>query len=137
MIFAKEGRKPTGFLKWPGASKGDFIPGMSDQFITLMPMMKGPTMFNIAIIVLSLRACNTLLSDHQLREAEEEEVSVEEGLAINPESCNVFCVVRTRATQQGHARSQFRNKEKLLKPRHGRVSRSKSSTLLRAILHTS
>jgi hypothetical protein len=46
-------------------------------------------------------------------------------------------VVRTRAIQQGHAKSQFRSKGKLLKPRRDIVSRSKSSTLLRATLHTS
>jgi hypothetical protein len=63
---------------------------MSDQFITPMLMMKGPAMFSIAITVLSLRACNILLSDHQLREAEEEGVSVEEGSTINPESCAAF-----------------------------------------------
>jgi hypothetical protein len=74
MIFAKEGRKPTGFLRWQGASEGDFIPGMSGQFITPMPMMKGPAMFSIAITVLSLRACSRLISDHRLRGAEEEEV---------------------------------------------------------------
>jgi hypothetical protein len=90
MIFAKEGRKSTGFLRWSGASEGDFIPGMSGQFITPMSVMKGPAMFSIAIIVLSLQACNRLLSDHWLWGAEEEEVSVEEGLAINPESCTVF-----------------------------------------------
>jgi hypothetical protein len=99
MIFAKEGRKPTGFLKWLVASEGDFIPGMSDQFITPILMTKGPAMFSIAITVLSLRACNRPLSDHQLREAEEEGVSVEECSAINPESCTAFFVARTRATQ--------------------------------------
>jgi hypothetical protein len=63
---------------------------MSDQFTTPIPTTKGPAMLSIAIIVLSLRACNRLLSDHQLREVEEEEVLVEEGLAINPESCTAF-----------------------------------------------
>jgi hypothetical protein len=45
----------------------------------------------------------------------------------------LYClfVARTRATQQEHVRSLFRSKRKLLKLRHGRVSRSKSSTLLR------
>ena len=70
-----------------------------------MLMMKGLAMFSITITVLSLRACNRLLSDHQLREAEEEGVSVEEGLAINPKSCTAFFVARTRTTQQGHAMS--------------------------------
>jgi hypothetical protein len=63
---------------------------MSGQFIAPMLMMKGPAMFSIAIIVLSLQACNKLLSDHRLQGAEEEEVSMEEGLATNPESCTVF-----------------------------------------------
>jgi hypothetical protein len=55
-----------------------------------MLVMKGSAMFSIAITVLSLQACNRLLSDHRLRGAEEEEVSVEEDLAINPESCTIF-----------------------------------------------
>jgi hypothetical protein len=107
---------------------------MSDQFTTPIPTMKGPAMLSIAIIVLSLQACNRLLSYHQLREVEEEEVLVEEGLAINPESCTAFLVARTRATQQGHDRLQFRSRRKLLKLKRDRVSRSKSSTLLRATL---
>jgi hypothetical protein len=99
--------------------------------------MIGPAMLNIAIIVLRLRACNILLLDHQLREVEEEEVSVVVGLAINLESCTAFFVARTRATQQGHAMLPFISKRKLLKLKRGRVSQSKSSTLLHAILLTS
>jgi hypothetical protein len=34
MIFAKEGKKPIGFLKWPGASEEEFTLDMSDQSIT-------------------------------------------------------------------------------------------------------
>jgi hypothetical protein len=97
-------------------------------------MMIGPAMLNIAIIVLRLQGCNRLLLDHQLREVEEEEVSVVEGLAINLESCTAFFVARTRATQQGHAMLPFRSRRKLLKLKRGKVRRSKSSTLLRAIL---
>jgi hypothetical protein len=59
---------------------------------------------------------------NRLRGAEEEEVSVEEGLAINLESCTALFVATTRATQQEHARSQFRSRRKLLKMRRGRVS---------------
>jgi hypothetical protein len=134
MIFAKEGRRPTGFLRWLGASEEDFTPGMSDQSTTPIPRMTRLAMLNIAIIVLRLQACNRLLSDHQLREVEEEEVLVVEGLAINPKSCTVIFVARTRATQQGHAMLPFRSRRKLLKLKRNRVSRSKSSTLLRAIL---
>jgi hypothetical protein len=90
MIFAKEGRMSIGFLRRPGASEEDFTPGMSDQSTTPIPTMIGPAMLNIAIIVLRLQACNRLPSDHQLREVEEEEVLVVEGLAINPESCIAF-----------------------------------------------
>jgi hypothetical protein len=102
MIFAKEGRRPIGFPRWPGASEGGFILGMSGQFITLVPMMKGPAMFRILITILNLQAW--LLSDHQLRGAGEEGVSVEGNLAINLEKCTALFVARTRATQQGHAR---------------------------------
>jgi hypothetical protein len=116
------------------ASEEDFTLGMSDQSTTPMPMMIGPAMLNLAIIVLRLPACNRLFSDHQLREVEEEEVLVVVGLAINPENCTAFFVARTRATQQGHARLPFRSRRKLLKLKHDRVSRSKSSTLLRATL---
>jgi hypothetical protein len=51
----------------------------------------------------------------------------------------LYClfVVRTRATQQGHAKSQFRSRRKLPKLRRGRVSRSRSSTLLRVTPHIS
>jgi hypothetical protein len=72
---------------------------MSGQFITPMPTMKGPIMLKTAMMARSLRACSRLLSDHQLREADEEEASVEEGSAINPESCTASFVARTRATQ--------------------------------------
>jgi hypothetical protein len=98
-------------------------------------MMKGPAMLSMVIKILCLQAW--LLSDHQLRGAEEEEVSVEEGLATNPGNCTIIFVVRTKATQQGHAMLPFRSRTKLLKLKRGRVSRSKSSTLLRAILLTS
>jgi hypothetical protein len=100
-------------------------------------MMKGPAMLSIVITVLSIQPCNRLLSDHRLRGAGEEGVSVEGDLAINLESCTTFFVARTRVTQQGHARSQFRSRRKLPKLRRGRVSRSKSSTLLCVTPHMS
>jgi hypothetical protein len=64
---------------------------MSGQSITPMPMMKGPTMLNIAITVLSLQPCNRLLLDHWLLGAGEDGVSVEGDLATNPEKCTAFC----------------------------------------------
>jgi hypothetical protein len=72
---------------------------MSGQFITPMPTMKEPIMLRTTIIAHSLRACSRLLSNHQLREVEEEEASVEEGSTINLESCTASFVARTRATQ--------------------------------------
>jgi hypothetical protein len=56
---------------------------MSGQSIIPMPTMKGPTMLRAIIIAHSLRACNKLLTNHQLQEAEEEEASVEEGSVIS------------------------------------------------------
>ena len=84
---------------------------MSDQSIIPMPMMKGPTMLRAAIIAHSLRACSKLLTDHQLREAEEDQALVEEGLTINPGSFSAFSVERTRVTQPGYARSRFKSKK--------------------------
>jgi hypothetical protein len=99
--------------------------------------MKGPIVLRAAIIAHSLRACSKPLTDHQLQEAGEEETSVEEGSTINPGSCSAFFVVMTRVTQRGRARSRSKSEKKLLKLRRGKISRSKSSILLRATLHTS
>jgi hypothetical protein len=44
----------------------------------------------------SLRACSKLLTNHQLREAEEGEASVEEGMVISLGNCSVFSMARTR-----------------------------------------
>jgi hypothetical protein len=68
----------------------DFTLGMSDQSTTPTATMTGSTMLNIAIKVLILRACNRLPLDHQLREVEEEEVLVVEGLATNLKSYIAF-----------------------------------------------
>jgi hypothetical protein len=76
-------------------------------------------------------------TDHQLREAEEGEASVEESMVISPGNCSAFSVTRTRDTQRGRARSRSKSKRKLLKPRHNRISRSRSCILLRATLHIS
>jgi hypothetical protein len=99
MISAKEGRKHTGFLKLPRALEEDFILGMSGKFIIPMPTMKGPTMLKAAFIAHSLRACNKLLTYHQLREAGEsisgerfdnqpKKSSVEKGLTTNEDRIN-------------------------------------------------
>jgi hypothetical protein len=45
-------------------------------------------------------------------------------------------VGKIRDIQQGRAKSRSRSKNKYLKPKPGRISRSRSCILLRAILHT-
>jgi hypothetical protein len=130
------------FLRRPGASEEDFTPGMSDHSTTPTPTMIWLTMLNIAIKVLIVRACNRLPSDHQPREIEEEEVSMVEGWVINLRSYIAFFVARTRVINlclavgclQGRAMLPFKSRRKLMKLKHNRASRSKSSTLLRAIL---
>jgi hypothetical protein len=52
--------------------------------------MKGPTILRAVIIAHCLRSCNKLLTGHQLREAEEEEASVEEGSITRKLFC-LFC----------------------------------------------
>jgi hypothetical protein len=65
------------------------------------------------------------------------EALAEEGTVISPENCSAFFVARTRDIQRGCAKSRSKSKRKSLKPRHGRISRSRSGILLRATLHTS
>jgi hypothetical protein len=63
------------------------------------------------------------------------EALAEEGTVINPENCSAFSVARTRDIQRGRAKSRSKSKRNLLKPRHGRISRSRSCILIRATLH--
>jgi hypothetical protein len=58
----------------------------------------------------------------------------EEGMGIILESSIAYSVVKTRATLQEHARSPSRSKRRLPKQRRGRIIRSRSYILLRAIL---
>jgi cytochrome c5 len=84
----------------------------------------------------SLKGHNKAPSGHQPQEAEAAE-ALEEGTEIIPEDCFACFVAKIKATPQEHAKSQFRNKKRLPKPRHGRISRSRSYILLRFILPTS
>jgi hypothetical protein len=81
----------------------------------------------------SLQGHNKAPSGHQLQGAEAVEAS-EEYIEINPEGYIAYSVVKTRATPQEHARSQFRSKRRLPKLRHGRISQSRSYILPHAIL---
>jgi hypothetical protein len=76
---------------------------------------------------------NKAPSGHQHQEAEGVEAS-EEDTGISPEDYFAYSAVKTKATLQEHAKSQFRSKKRLPKLRHGRISRSRSYILLHAIL---
>jgi hypothetical protein len=72
---------------------------------------------------------NKAPSGHQPQEAEGAEAS-EADTEISPEDYFAYSTVKTKATTQEHAKLQFRNKKRLLKLRHGRISRSRSFILL-------
>jgi hypothetical protein len=75
------------------------------------------------------------LSGRQLQGAEAPGAS-EEDLEISLGRSNAYFVVRTRAILQECAKSPFRSKRRSQKPKLGRISRSRSCTLLRATLPT-
>jgi hypothetical protein len=79
----------------------------------------------------NLRGNNKALSGHQLQGAEALGAS-EEDLGINPGRSTAYSVVRTRAILQECAKSLFRSKRRSQKPKLGRISRSRSCTLLHA-----
>jgi hypothetical protein len=81
----------------------------------------------------NLQGNNKALSGHQSQGAEA--VGASEGdMEINPECYIVYSMVKTRATPQEHAKSQFRSKRRLSKLRRGRISRSRSYILHHATL---
>jgi hypothetical protein len=136
MISAKEGRKLTGFPRWPGASEEDFTPGTSGQSIMPIQVMIeeiNPKGNNTAP---SHQGHNKAPSGHQPQEAEGVEASHED-TKINLEDYIAYSAAKTKATPQEHAKSQFRNKKRLPKLRQGRISRSRSYILLLSILPTS
>jgi hypothetical protein len=55
-------------------------------------------------------------------------------MGISPGNSTAYSVVRKRATLQEHVRSSSRSKKRLPKQKHGRISRSRFYTLLRATL---
>jgi hypothetical protein len=136
MISTKEGRNLIGFLRWPGASEEDFTPGTSDQSIMPIQVMIEEVNPKGNSITPSHQGHNKAPSGHQPQGAEGAEASVED-MEINPEDYIAYSAVKIKATPQEHAKSQFRNKKRLPKMRHGRISRSMSYILLRAILPTS
>jgi hypothetical protein len=91
---------------------------MSGQSTIPMPTMTGPITFRAVSTAHSLQACSKLPTDHQPREAEGGEASVEEGTVISPGNCSAYSVARTREkTQPGRAKSRSKSRRKLLKPK--------------------
>jgi hypothetical protein len=110
MTFDREGRKLTGSPKWPGASEGESILGMSDQFIPLR-MTTGEVSSRDRNIPPRLWGNNRAILGPQLQGAEAPGAS-EEGLGISTEKFIAYSVVRTRATLPGCAMSPSRNRKR-------------------------
>jgi hypothetical protein len=83
----------------------------------------------------NLRGNSKALSGRQLQGAEAPGTS-EEDMGINPGRFIAYSVVRTRAILQECVKSPFRSRRRSQKPKLGRISRSRSCTLLRATLPT-
>jgi hypothetical protein len=99
-------------------------------------MMTGQITPRAASNAHNLRECSKLLIGHQPQEAERGE-ALEEGLAFSPEDCSAYSVGRIRDTQQGRAKSRSKSRRKSLKPKHDKISQSRSCILLHAIRHIS
>jgi hypothetical protein len=101
-----------------------------------MQAVTGPITLRAASTAHSLWACNKLPIGHQPQEAEGGE-ALEEGMVISPGNCSTYSVAKTRHTPQGCVKSRSRSRRKSLKPKHGRISRSRSCILLCATLRIS
>jgi hypothetical protein len=133
MIFGKEGKKPTDTLNWPGASEGDSTLDMSGQSIMPDQVTIGETKPKGSSTSPNHQGHNKVLLGHQLEEVEGAE-ALEEDMEISPGSCFVCSAVKTKGIAQGRAKLRFRNRKKLLKLKHGRISRSRSCIPLHVIL---
>jgi hypothetical protein len=83
----------------------------------------------------NLQGNSKALSGRQLQGAEAPGAS-EEDMGISLGRSIAYSVVRTRVILQECAKSPFRSKRRSQKPKLGRISRSRSCTLLRATLPT-
>jgi hypothetical protein len=135
MTSDKEGRKLTDFLRWLGASEGESTLGMSDQSIAPIRMMTKEASPRGHSTPHSLRDSSKAPSGRQLQGAEAPGAS-EDDMGISPGKFSAYSVVKTRATLQECAKSLFWNKRRSPKTKLGRISRSRSCTLLRATLLT-
>jgi hypothetical protein len=133
--FAKEGRKLTDFLRWPGALEEESTLGMSDQSTAPVRMMKKEASFRGHSTPHSPRGSSKAPSGRQLQGAEAPGAS-EEDMGISPGKSIAYFVMRTRAILQECAKSLFWSKRRSQKPKLDRISQSRSCTLLRATLPT-
>jgi hypothetical protein len=108
---------------------------MSDQFTAPIRMTIKEVSFRGHNTPHSLRDSSKAPSGHQLQGAEAPGAS-EEDMGISPGEFIAYSVEKTRATLQECVKSLFRNKRRSPKPKLGRISRSRSCTLLRATVPT-
>jgi hypothetical protein len=135
MTSNKEGKKLIDFLRWLGASEEESTLGMSDQFIAPVRMTIKEASFIGHNTPHSLRDSSKTPSGHQLQGAEAPGAS-EEDIGITLGEFIAYSMEKTRATLQECAKSLFWNKRRSPKPNLGRISRSRSCTLLRTTLPT-
>jgi hypothetical protein len=108
---------------------------MLGQSITPLRMTTKEVSFRGHSTPRNLWANNKALSGRQLQGAETPEAS-EEDTGISPGRFIAYSMVRTKAILQECAKSPCRSRRRSRKPKLGRISRSKSCTLLRATLPT-
>jgi hypothetical protein len=106
---------------------------MSGQSITPAKVMTEEANFKGHNTALNPQGNNKVLSGHQPQGVEAPGAS-KEGTGISSENFIAYSVAKTRVTLQEHARSPFRSKRRLPKPRRGRISRSRFYILLHATL---
>jgi hypothetical protein len=111
MTFAKEGRKHSGSLKWPGASEADSIRGTSGQFTILLKLMIEGVNSKGHNTPRKLRGSSKALSGHQRQGAEAPGASGED-LGISQEKFTAYSMVKTRVIPPGCAMLPSRSKRR-------------------------
>ena len=94
---------------------------MSDQFIIPTQVMTKEVNLKGSNIAPSLQGHNKAPLGHQPQGVEAAETS-EEDTESSLEDYTAYFAVKTRATPQEHAKSQFKSKRRLPKLRHIRIS---------------
>jgi hypothetical protein len=137
MVFAREGRKLTGILRWLGASEEDSTPGMSEQSTIPTQMMTWQITPRAASKAHYLWEYSKLRSYRLPAPRDRGGEVLEEDLALSPGNCSAYSVGRIRDTRQGRAKSRSKSRRRSLKPKRGRISWNRSCILLHAIRHIS